>query len=82
MTLEGGPIERVKKGKLPIPTPQQIIKETLTELAAEHGWDALKWAWNNIKKPLKKKKPAAPAGGGALVVIALVALATKKKRRR
>lgn len=79
----GGPIDRIKKGKLPIPTPGEIVKDKLKELALEHGWDALKWAWKQVKKPVstKKKLPAA-GGGGAIVALALVALATKKKRRR
>jgi len=80
----GGPIERVKKGKLPIPTPQEIIKDKLKQLAVEHGWDALKWAWREVKKPLQTTKPAADGGGGggALVALALVAMATSKKKKR
>lgn len=83
-----GPIERVKKGKLPIPTPQEIVKDKLKELALEYGWDAVKWGYQKAKealKPLPKaKKPTkgTAGGGGALVALALVALATKKKRRR
>ncbi len=81
---QGGPLARVKKGKLPIPTPQEILKDKLKELALEHGWDALKWAWRELPKPItRKSKPAsASGGGGALVALALVVLATKKGKRR
>lgn len=80
---QANPIARVKKGKLPIPTPGEIVKDKLKELALEHGWDALKWAWQQVKKPITKKKqlPAAK-GGGAIVVLALLAATSAKKKRR
>lgn len=86
-----GPIERVKKGKLPIPTPQEIIKDKLKELILRHGWDALKWGWDELtakpdlieqlKKKHEQKQLGKGSGGGALVALAVVALATKRKRR-
>jgi len=80
---QGGPLARIKKGKLPIPTPQEIVKDKLKELALEHGWDAVKWAWREVSAPLKQKqKPSAIGGGGALVALALVVMATKKGKRR
>jgi hypothetical protein len=84
---QANPIARIKKGKLPIPTPHELVKDKLKELALEHGWDALKWAYKNVTKPLRSTptptpKAAAGGGGGAIALIALLAIASTKKGGR
>jgi len=71
-------------GQLPIPSPADILKDKLKQLAIEYGSDALSWAWDSLTKKVTPPKPlpAASTGSGALVALALLALATKKKKRR
>lgn len=97
MRGQGGPLARVKKGKLPIPTPQEIIKDKLKELALKYGWDAAKWAWNKLTDDLnkpgmwdqlqqeaakKQKQLAAKKGGGGGAVVALAFLVLATKKKR
>jgi len=71
-------------GDSPIPTPAELAKDALKQLALEHGWPALKWAWNKVTENQMKKPKPKPSGSGvgALLLAAVVLQGVKKQRGR
>jgi hypothetical protein len=86
-----------KMGQGPLaPAEYQAIKQIIIALIADHGPDAVKWAWNKLTEEDPRIGPAAKqaalaeankasGGGGALLLVgAALLLGDKKhgKRRR
>lgn len=95
---QGTALVKRKKGGGLIPTPQEVIKDKLKELALKYGWDAAKWAWKKLRDELdspgvwdklkdeaeKKQKQIAAKkrGGGGGALVALAFLVFATKKKR
>ena len=85
--------DSTKVGQGPLaPAEYQAIKQILIALIADHGPDAIEWAWNKLTEedprisPIAKQAALESAksgggGGAGLAVLALLAFGGKKKRR-
>ena len=70
-----------------IPTPAELVKDALKQLALEHGWPALKWAWekvteNQIDQMNPKAKPKASLALPFLIAAVAIDSSKRKRRRR
>jgi len=65
-----------------IPTPAELVKDALKQLALEHGWPALKWAWEKVTENQMKPKAKPKANLALPFLIAAVAIDSSKRKRR
>lgn len=74
------------------PAEYQAIKQILIALIADHGPDAIEWAWNKlasedprilptVQRQIEAEAKRGGGSGAALLVIGALALGGKKKRR-